>query len=92
VNFAVYGSGNLLLASVDKVSGRALLTIVDDEGEELGQLSLADNDYGAKMGAVGATEEARAQSLGMLLSLAQFVSHGDNLLLIRSEAGCRSSR
>jgi hypothetical protein len=83
VSVGAFGSGDLLVLSVDKLNHSTRLLKFDTEGRLLGELRLFDEDYGAKL-ALGpkATPAKVGAYLERMLANAQFLPVGDNILIV----------
>jgi hypothetical protein len=91
VNLAAFPSGDIVLFDVDKLNHTTRLHLLDSAGRSESELGLFDNDFAAKLAAPGKNQSGSSANddkpkLLMLLSTANVISRGDNLLLTASRA------
>jgi hypothetical protein len=91
VNLAAFPSGDIVLFDVDKLNHTTRLHLLDSAGRSESELGLFDNDFVTKLDAPGKNQSGSSayddkQKLLILLSTANVISHGDNLLLTASQA------
>jgi hypothetical protein len=91
INIAAFGSGDILVVSLDKLNQRARLLVFDSAGRQQTELRPFDDDAGANMVSAaksiqGLPSSVDGAALSSMLALAQWTPRGDNLLLTPNQA------
>ncbi len=82
LSFAVFESGQILVPTLDKFNNQVKLTVIDESGSRRYDLSLFDASYNKAIEAAGSTKVPDAgQYIWRLISTAQFIPYGENLIL-----------
>ena len=77
-----FPSGHILLGSEDRLNHRMALTLVDEHGTDVGEIALRDNDFVARAASLPQDSEPGNYSAMLLIPMSQFISSGDQLLLV----------
>ncbi len=86
--FGVFPSGNILLASDDRLNHRMDLSLVDKHGRFVRQISLEDNDFVARAAQMPpADRDSASYSPIFLIAMSKFLPMGDHLLLAPLDTG-----
>jgi hypothetical protein len=83
LTLGVFASGNMLLASEDRLNHRMELSLVDDHGALIREIPLAGNDFVTRAAQLPPAARGPVNySPTLLISMAKFVPLGDHLLLV----------
>jgi hypothetical protein len=77
-----FSSGHILLGSEDRLNHRLALTLVDENGTYIREMSLHDSDIVARAASLPRDSGPGSYSAMLLIGMSQLIPSGDNLLLV----------